>query len=61
MKKLNGHVIINEENKAFYVPEGNSVELTIIRVLEGKEFMVIDLSKVDDSAIRYPEKVSKRS
>jgi len=57
MKKLKGHVAINEENKAFYIPEGDSVELTILRVLEGKEFMVIDLSKVDDSAIRYPRKI----
>lgn len=57
MKKLKGHVAINEENKAFYISEENSVELTILRVLEGEKFMVIDLSKVDDSAISHIEKI----
>ena len=52
MKKLNGHIVINEKNKVFYVKEEDSVDLSVLRVLEGKKFMVIDLSKVNDDAIK---------
>lgn len=57
MKKLNGYIVINEKNKVFYVKEEDSVDLTVLRVLEGKKFMVIDLSKVNDDAIKYLEKI----
>ncbi len=57
MKKLNGHIVINEKNKVFYVKEEDSVDLSVLRVLEGKKFMVIDLSKVNDDAIKYLEKI----
>lgn len=57
MKKLNGHIVINEKNKVFYVKEEDSVDLSVLRVLEGKKFMVIDLSKVNDDATKYLEKI----
>ena len=57
MKKLNGHIVINEKNKVFYVKEEDSVDLSVLRVLEGKKFMVIDLSKVYDDAIKYLENI----
>lgn len=57
MAKLKGYVAINEDKKAFYIPEGDSVGLTIMRVLDGKEFDVIDLSKIDDDLIRHTQKI----
>ena len=57
MNKLEGHIAINEENKAFYIPKGDSVELTIMRVLEGKEFDIIDLSKIDGSLVQHLQKI----
>ena len=53
MSKLTGHIAINEENKVFYIPEEDSIELTALRVLDGKEFDVIDLSKIDDNLIKH--------
>ena len=58
MSKLKGHIAINEEKEAFYIPEGNSVELTIMRVLDGNEFDVIDLSQIDDDLVNHIMKVS---
>ena len=57
MAKLKGYVAINEDKKAFYITEGDSVGLTIMRVLDGKEFDVIDLSKIDDDLIRHTQKI----
>ncbi len=47
---LQGYIAINENNKAHYIPEGDNVELTIIRVLEGTKFTVIDLNKINPDA-----------
>ncbi|MBR1618657.1 hypothetical protein IJ674_02035 [bacterium] len=57
MSKLKGHIAINEENKVFYIPEGDSVELTVLRVLEGKEFDVIDLSEINETLIHHFQKI----
>lgn len=57
MNKLKGHIAINEENKAFFIPEGDSVELTIMRVLDGKEFDVINLSQIDENLVKHLQKV----
>lgn len=57
MSKLKGHIAINEENKTFYIPEGDSVELSVLRILDGKEFDVIDLSKIDSSLIKHLQKI----
>lgn len=55
--KLKGYIAISENNKASYIPEGDNVELTIIRVLEGKKFTVIDLSKINADACKEILKV----
>ena len=57
MSKLTGHIAINEENKVFYIPEEDSIELTALRVLDGKEFDVIDLAKIDDNLIKHLQKI----
>ncbi|MCQ2740144.1 MAG: hypothetical protein MJ237_07975 [bacterium] len=56
-KTLKGYVAINENNKAFYIPEGDSVELTVLRVLEGEYFSIIDLSNIDSNMIKHIQKV----
>lgn len=53
MKKLSGYVVINEKKNVFYIPQENSVELTILRVLDGKEFDVIDLSEIKKNSVRH--------
>ena len=53
MSKLTGHIAINEEKKVFYIPENDFTELTALRVLDGKEFDIIDLSKIDDNLIKH--------
>jgi len=57
MKKLSGYVVINEKKNVFYVPPEDSVELTILRVLEGKEFDVIDLSEIKKNSVRHFSKI----
>lgn len=57
MKKLSGYVVINEKKNVFYVPQEDSVELTILRVLEGKEFDVIDLSEIKKNSVRHLSKI----
>lgn len=57
MNKLEGHIAINEENKVYFIPKGDSVELTIMRVLEGKEFDVIDLAQIDENLIKHLQKI----
>ena len=57
MKKLSGYVVINEKKNVFYVPQEDSVELTILRVLEGKEFDVIDLSEIKKNSVRHFSKI----
>lgn len=57
MNKLEGHIAINEENKTFYIPKGDSVELTIMRILDGKEFDVIDLSQIDKNLVQHLKKI----
>lgn len=57
MSKLEGHIAINEENKTFYIPKGDSVELTIMRILDGKEFDVIDLSQIDKNLVQHLKKI----
>ena len=57
MSKLSGHIAINEEKKVFYIPENDFAELTALRVLDGKEFDIIDLSKIDDNLIKHLQKI----
>ncbi len=57
MKKLSGYIVINEKKNVFYVPQENSVELTILRVLDGKEFDVIDLSEIKKNSVRHLSKI----
>lgn len=57
MSKLEGHIAINEENKTFYIPKRDSVELTIMRILDGKEFDVIDLSQIDKNLVQHLKKI----
>lgn len=58
MSKLEGHIAINEKNKTFYIPKRDSVELTtIMRILDGKEFDVIDLSQIDKNLVQHLKKI----
>lgn len=57
MQKLEGRIAINEENKAFYIPKEDSVELTVMRVLDGKEFDIIDLSQIDEKLVKHMQKI----
>ena len=57
MKKLSGYVVINEKKNVFYVPQEDSVELTILRVLDGKEFDVIDLTEIKKNSVRHLSKI----
>mgnify|MGYP006991514955 CR=1 FL=1 len=57
MSKLEGHIAINEKNKTFYIPKKDSVELTIMRILDGKEFDVIDLSQIDKNLVQHLKKI----
>lgn len=55
MKNLNGYILMNEKHRVLYLKLKNEdvLDLTIPRVLKGKEFIAIDLSKVNDDAVRY--------
>ena len=56
-KNDNGYIAINENNEPFFIPAGNSAMLTVLRVLKGTKFNVIDLDKVPKDAIQYMEKI----
>lgn len=55
--KLEGYIAINNENEVFYIPKEDSVELTVMRKLNGKEFDIIDLSKIDGSLVQHLQKI----
>lgn len=57
MNKLEGYIAINDEQEVFYIPKEDSVELTVMRKLNGKEFDIIDLSKIDDSLVQHLQKI----
>lgn len=57
MNKLEGYIAINDEHEVFYIPKEDSVELTVMRKLNGKEFDIIDLSKIDDSLVQHLQKI----
>ncbi len=59
MNKLEGYIAINEEHEIFYIPKEDSVELTVMRKLNGQEFDIIDLSKIDDSLVQHLQKFRK--
>lgn len=54
---ISGYVAVNENKEVFYIPDGDSPELTVMRVLKGQKFKIINLSKVSSDAIKYLEKV----
>ena len=56
-KNDNGYIAINESNEVFYIPAGDSAFLTVMRVLKGKKFNVINLDKVPEDAMSYMEKI----
>ena len=56
MNKLEGYIAINDEHEV-YIPKEDSVELTVMRKLNGKEFDIIDLSKIDDSLVQHLQKI----
>lgn len=57
MNKLEGYIAINDAHEVFYIPKEDSVELTVMRKLNGKEFDIIDLSKIDDSLVQHLQKI----
>ena len=56
-KNDNGYVAWNENNEAFFIPPGHSAVLTVLRVLNGTKFNVIDLDKVPKDAIMLLQKM----
>lgn len=54
---IKGYLAINENKEVFYIPEGNSPELTVMRVLQGQKFKIIDLAKINDEALKYLQKI----
>ena len=56
LKPYQGYVAINEDYEAFYIPPYDDIASQIRHKINGKNFIIVDLSKVDKMAYKIAER-----
>ena len=56
LKPYQGYVAINEDYEAFYIPPYDDIASQIRHKIKGKNFIIVDLSKIDKMAYKIAER-----